>query len=68
MNLIWLIPLVPAAGAAVNGLFGIRWFSRRLSGGVACVSMAAALALSIRAFVDLLRLAPDAVSCWMPTR
>ncbi len=54
MKLIWLIPLLPAAGAAVNGLFGIRWFSRTLAGGLACAVMAGAFGLSAWAFVDLL--------------
>jgi len=35
MNLhLWLIPILPLAGAAINGLFG-RWFSKRLVAGVA---------------------------------
>ena len=52
--MLWLIPLLPAAGAAVNGLFGIRWFSRTLAGGLACAVMAGAFGLSAWAFVDLL--------------
>ncbi len=54
MKLIWLIPLVPAAGAAINGLLGIRWFGRAVAGAVACVAMAASLCLSIWAFAGLL--------------
>jgi NADH-quinone oxidoreductase subunit L len=60
MDLIWLIPLLPGVGAAVNGLFGIRFFSKRVSGLVACVTMALALGLSLVAFVQLLGLAPEA--------
>jgi len=60
MDLIWLIPLLPGAGAAVNGLAGIRYFSRRTAGLVACSTMAAALALSAWAFVQLLGLPPEA--------
>ncbi|CAN5637482.1 NAD(P)H-quinone oxidoreductase subunit 5 [soil metagenome] len=60
MDLIWLIPLVPATGAALNGLFGIRWFSRLAAGVLACAAMAGAFLLSAWAFLDLLRLAPDA--------
>jgi NADH-quinone oxidoreductase subunit L len=55
-RLLWLIPLLPAAAAALNGLCGIRWFSRTLSGALACAAMAAALGLSIWAFADLLAL------------
>ena len=54
MKILWLIPLLPAAGAAVNGLFGIRWFSRTLAAMVGCASMAGALGLSTWAFGDLL--------------
>ena len=54
MQYIWLIPLLPALGAAVNGLVGIRAFSRRTSGAVACAMMTAALGLSLLAFWQLL--------------
>jgi NADH-quinone oxidoreductase subunit L len=73
MRYIWLIPLLPAIGAAVNGLVGIRAFSRRLAGLVACVMMTVALALSLVAFWQLLAL-PSAerafdvtVAQWIPT-
>ena len=56
MDLIWLIPLLPGLGAAVNGLVGIRFFSKRTAGLVANATMAAALALSIYAFWQLLGL------------
>ena len=60
MRFIWLIPLLPAAGALVNGLFGIRWFSRTVSGLLACATMAGALGLSLWAFSELLGLPADA--------
>ncbi len=72
MDLIWLIPLLPAAGALINGLFGIRWFSRTASGFLACASMAGALGLSIWAFAGLLALPPASrshdvvLSSWIP--
>ena len=72
MKYIWLIPLVPAAGAALNGLLGIRWFGRALAGGLACATMAVAVGLSIWAFVALLALPPDArvhdvvLGAWIP--
>ncbi len=72
MDLIWLIPLLPAAGALVNGLFGIRWFSRTAAGLLACASMAGALGLSIWAFAGLLSLPPDGrvhdvvLGAWIP--
>jgi NADH-quinone oxidoreductase subunit L len=73
MQYIWLIPLLPAIGAAINGLVGIRSFSRKLAGTLACVVMAAALGVSLLAFFQLLGL-PEAeraydvtVAQWIPT-
>jgi NADH-quinone oxidoreductase subunit L len=72
MDVIWLIPLLPGLGAAANGLFGVRFFSKRTAGLVACASMAAALLLSLVAFFELLGLPTDArektvtVTSWIP--
>src|SRR6266516_3139630 len=60
MNYIWLIPLLPGIGAAINGLVGIRFFSRRVAGVVACAMMTAALGISVVAFWQLLQLHPEA--------
>jgi NADH-quinone oxidoreductase subunit L len=60
MNYIWLIPLLPGIGAAINGLVGIRSFSRRTAGAVASATMVAALGLALVAFVQLLGLASSA--------
>jgi len=54
MKLIWLIPLLPAFGALVNGVVGVRYFSKRTAGLLACATMAGALALSLYAFFELL--------------
>ena len=59
MDLIWLIPILPGLGAAINGLFGVRYFSKRTSGLVACTAMAGALALALFAFFELLGLPAD---------
>ena len=56
MHYIWLIPLLPGVGALVNGLVGVRYFSRRTAGAVACTTMIAALGVSIVAFWQLLGL------------
>ncbi len=56
MDLIWLIPILPGIGAALNGIVGIRYFSKRTAGLVACGTMAAAFVLSATAFVQLLGL------------
>src|SRR5438128_2305041 len=72
MRYIWLIPLLPRVGAAINGLLGIRAFSRRTAGVVACTTMTAALGLSLFAFWQLLGLKEDArafditVAQWIP--
>jgi NADH-quinone oxidoreductase subunit L len=58
MEYIWLIPLLPGIGAAINGLVGVRYFSRQVAGLVACGTMALALVLSLVAFWQLLQLAP----------
>src|SRR3984893_668688 len=73
MKYIWLIPLLPAAGAAINGLIGIRSFSRKVAGILACVLMTAALGISMVAFWQLLALpAADrafdvTVAQWIPS-
>jgi NADH-quinone oxidoreductase subunit L len=72
MQYIWLIPLLPGFGAAINGLVGVRAFSRRTAGALACTTMLAALGLSLLAFWQLLGLPPDAraydvkIADWIP--
>jgi NADH-quinone oxidoreductase subunit L len=72
MQYIWLIPLLPGIGAAINGLVGIRAFSKKAAGLVACTMMALALGLSIVAFWQLLGLEADhrfydvVVADWIP--
>ena len=47
---IWLIPLLPLAGAALNGLLGRKFrFSEKLIGGIAVGSIALAFLLSLAA-------------------
>ena len=70
MDLIWLIPLLPGIGAAVNGLIGIRYFSKKTAGMLAVTTMAGALVLSINAFAQLLgdpdRYHKVEVAHWIP--
>src|SRR5712671_165919 len=72
MKYIWLIPLLPGIGAVLNGLVGIRAFSRTAAGAVACATMIAALGLSLFAFWQLLGLPGEArafdlnVADWIP--
>jgi NADH-quinone oxidoreductase subunit L len=73
MRLIWLIPLLPGIGAAINGIVGIRYFSRKTAGLVACATMTMALGLALVAFWQLLGLPHDAreydvvIAQWIPT-
>src|SRR5690349_22779303 len=60
MRYIWLIPLLPGLGALVNGLVGIRSFSRQTAGAVASAMMVAAFGVSLFAFWQLLALPADA--------
>jgi NADH-quinone oxidoreductase subunit L len=72
MDLIWLIPLLPGAGAAICGIVGIRAFSKNTAAVVACSTMGIALALSLLAFWQLLNLPAEArdhvvtVATWIP--
>jgi len=73
MDLIWLIPILPALGAAINGLIGIRSFSRSTAGLVACAAMAGALGVSLFAFWELLGLPAESrqhvvtLGDWIPS-
>ncbi len=72
MDLIWLIPILPGLGAAINGLIGIRAFNKQTAALVACGTMALALALSLNAFWQLLGLPAEArdhvvtLGYWIP--
>ncbi len=70
MDFIWLIPLVPGIGAALNGLLGVRSFSKRTAGLVATGAMAIAFLLSAFAFIQLLgsteRFHKVTVASWIP--
>src|SRR5829696_1968571 len=50
---IWLVPLLPLLGAAVNGLLGRRFrFSERLVGAVGVGSVALAFLISLAAVIS----------------
>ena len=49
---IWLVPLLPLIGAAINGLFGRKFrFSEKLIGGIAVGSVALSFLISVAAVV-----------------
>ena len=58
IDYLWLIPLIPLAGATVNGLAGKR-FPKLLISLVACGSAGVSFLLALTAFSDLLKFAPD---------
>ena len=72
MDLIWLIPVLPGIGAALNGLLGVKYFDKRTAAYVACGTMAASFLLSVAAFVQLLGLPGEerfhqvTVAEWIP--
>ena len=46
---IWLVPLLPLAGAAINGLLGRKFrFSEKLIGGIAVGSIALSFLITAR--------------------
>jgi NADH-quinone oxidoreductase subunit L len=50
---IWLVPLLPLASAAINGLFGRKFrFSEKLIGGLAVGSVALSFLISLAAIVS----------------
>jgi NADH-quinone oxidoreductase subunit L len=73
MDVIWLVPLVPAAAAAINGLVGVRLFSRPASAMTGCGSIAIAAILAVRSLLRLTALAPEArtidapLATWIPS-
>ena len=54
MDLLPFIPLLPAAGALINGVVGIRYFNKRTSSLLACGLLFGSFVLSVWAVVDLL--------------
>ncbi len=71
LDLIWLIPLVPLVGVAINGLWGRR-LPLRAVGAIACLAVAVSLLLSIGAVWQLSSLPEGArfhavsLGTWLP--
>ncbi len=57
---LWIIPLLPLAGAAINGLLGKR-FSRGLVGAIALGSTALAFAMALWVAAQFMGLPPDQI-------
>ena len=60
MTLLWLIPVLPLLGAVINGLFGKR-LSRGVIGVIASGSVGLAFAISLTAFLQMLRLPEESL-------
>ncbi len=58
IDFVWLIPLVPLVGSAVNGLAGKR-FSKSAVSVIACGASGVSFLLALGAFIDLLKLPPN---------
>jgi NADH-quinone oxidoreductase subunit L len=71
LDLLWLIPILPLAGVAINGLFGRR-MSLKAVGAVACGTVLLSLLLSVGAVWGLSQLpesdryVDNVVATWMP--
>ena len=65
-----LIPLFPLLGAAVNGILGIRFFSKRAVGATAVGAAGLSFAAAVAAFAGLLRSAEPVLAktlfTWVP--
>jgi NADH-quinone oxidoreductase subunit L len=71
LSKLWLIPLLPLAGVAINGLFG-RSLSRKVVGAIAVGTIAIAFVLSVVAVAQLAGLpegerhADSVLGTWIP--
>jgi NADH-quinone oxidoreductase subunit L len=60
VTLLWLIPVLPLLGAVINGVFGKR-LSRGVIGVIASGSVGLAFAISLTAFLQMLRLPEESL-------
>ena len=60
LNLLWLIPVMPLLGAAINGAFGKR-LPRGVIGAIASGSVAVSFAISLVAFLQMLSMPEDSL-------
>ncbi|MFQ6082859.1 MAG: NADH-quinone oxidoreductase subunit L, partial [Candidatus Aminicenantia bacterium] len=55
----WLIPFFPAIGVILNGIFGIKYFSKKIVHTIACSTVFLSFLLAGISFFSLLGLPPD---------
>ncbi len=60
LDYLWIIPLLPLLGAAINGIFGARWPKKAIS-AVALSSTTLAFAAALEAVREFLTLAPNQI-------
>src|ERR1700683_5323904 len=65
LTYLWIIPLLPLVGAAVNGIFGGRWPKNVIS-AVALSSTTLAFVAALEAVREFLSLSPDQIP-WIKT-
>src|ERR1700722_2458685 len=65
LTYLWIIPLLPLTGAAVNGIFGGRW-SKSVISAVALASTTLAFAAALEAVREFFTLSPDQIP-WIKT-
>jgi NADH-quinone oxidoreductase subunit L len=60
LDYLWIIPLLPLLGAAVNGLFGAKWPNKIVS-AVAVGSTGLSFACALEALREFIQLAPEQI-------
>ncbi len=53
LGMIWVLPILPALGFALNGLLGARFLPKKAVAGIACGAVLLAFLLSLGAVVSL---------------
>jgi NADH-quinone oxidoreductase subunit L len=53
LGILWAIPLIPAAGFVLNGLFGTRFFPKKAVGAIACGAVLLSFLVSCGAVLGL---------------
>ncbi|PYT36175.1 MAG: hypothetical protein DMF52_08450, partial [Acidobacteria bacterium] len=53
LQLLWLIPFLPLAGFAVNGVLGARFLPRRAVALIGCAVVLASFVISVGAIAEL---------------
>lgn len=60
INYSWLIPILPAISSLINGVFGKKYFSKKIIHTLACGSVFISFLLSLICFIELLQVPTEA--------